>query len=338
MQKRANIFKAVITYCLAASACAVAVIPVLADESKGETFYGKNAEGWFFYKDPRAAKQKEPEQEKPAATPVVAPVAPVAAIAPPPEAKKPEPFSVPWMRQKIEILRDNAIANPTPENASAYMYMQRLLLDMSENFAAAGQKAAESDPYLNEAVRFPIATAARRSALWQVDKARDAIIKDLTGKAGLWFFFDSSCVHCHSQYPIMKIMAKELGFKVMHISEDGKPLAGMDPKEFVVDNGRATFKQLGLKLTPAVVLVAPPNNYLVVAHGAMAVDDLKAKIVQAAIDRDLVPKELSDVAELEKRGIVSAADVGKMKSMLKDTDDPKELVKMMQQAIGARMN
>jgi conjugal transfer pilus assembly protein TraF len=335
MLKRENYYKVVCAYGLAIGISALAMVPVGASDTGGNGFYGQNSEGWFFYKDPRQSKPVVPEPEKP----VVPPPAPVAApVAAPSEPKKPEPFSVPWIRQKVEILRDNAIANPTPENARAYMYMQRLLLDMSENFATAGAKAAESDPYLNESVRFPTATAARRAALWQVEKARDAIIKDLSKKTALWFFFDSSCVHCHAQYPVMKIMASEMGFAVRNISEDGKALAGMGQKDFVVDNGRATFKNLSLKLTPAVVLVSPPNNYMVVAHGAMAADELKSKIVQAAIDRDLVPKELSDVAELEKRGIVAPDDIAKMKNSMKDTDDPKELVKMMHNAIGARMN
>jgi conjugal transfer pilus assembly protein TraF len=337
MLKRGNFRKAALAYGLAMGIGSLAILPVLASESGGAGFYGQNSEGWFFYKDPRQTKPVPLEPEKVPSPPPVAVPVPVPAVVPI-EPKKPEPFSVAWMKQKTEILRDNAIANPTQENARAYMYMQRLLLDMSENFATAGAKAAESDPYLNESVRFPTASAARRSALWQVEKARDAIIKDLSQKTALWFFFDSSCVHCHAQYPVMKIMASEMGFSVRNISEDGKPLAGMGQKDFVVDNGRATFKSLALKLTPAVVLVSPPNNFMVVAHGAMAADELKSKIVQAAIDRDMVPRELSDIAELEKRGIVSPDDVAKMKNSIKDTDDPKELVRMVHSAIGARMN
>ncbi|NEX63404.1 conjugal transfer protein TraF [Noviherbaspirillum galbum] len=318
-------------------------IPGFAAQVDGETstaantgngFFNRKTEGWFFYKDPRELDQQAPEPEKP--VPPLPP--PMPQVAAPAEPKKPEPFTVPWMRQKIEILRDNAIANPTKENARAYMYMQRLLLDMGDNFAVAGMKAVENDPYLNESVRFPTATSARRSALWQVDKARDAIVKEMAKKAGLWFFFDSACIHCHAQHPVMTMLARDTGFAVRNISEDGKGLPGMTAKDFVVDNGRATFKQLALKLTPAVVMVVPPDNVMVVAHGAMAVDELKAKIVQAAIDRDLVPKELTDMAELERRGIVPAEDIAKIKNTMKDTDDPKELVKMLQQAIGNRLN
>lgn len=318
------------------SICAALVLgiqggEVWAQEPPSNTFFNRAAEGWFFYKDPKEVKPPEPE--KPHVDKPVVPAPPA-----PPEPQKPEPFSVPWMREKIEILKNNAIAHPTEENAAAYMYAQRLMVDMSENFSAAGHRAAESDPFLNEEVRYPMAVNANRNTLWQISKAREAIIKELSSKTGIWFFFDSGCVHCVSEYPIVKLLESNFKFKVKYISEDGKPLLGMGEKEFVVDRGHGTFQQLGLKLTPAIALVSPPDKVMIIAHGAMALDDLQAKIVQAAIDKELVPQELTDLATLEKKGIVSASDVEHMKDSMKDTDDPKELVRMMQIAIGKRMN
>jgi conjugal transfer pilus assembly protein TraF len=293
-----------------------------------DTYYQKNTEGWFFYKDPLAKPSAPKEEPLPA---------PAKTEAPAPTVKKPEPFSVEWMKQKVEILRNNAIANPTEENTRAYMYAQRLVLDMSQNFAEAGSKVVENDPYLNENFRSPTASALRRGALWQVAKAREAIARDVAGKAGLWFFFESSCAFCNMQFPIVKDFAKEYGYHVKFISLDGKALPGMSKAEFVTDYGKKTFQALGLKLTPAVVLAVPPDKMLVVAHGAMPQDELEKKIVQAAIDKEIADKSLSDLAQLEKRGLITATDIADLKKTMGDTDDPQELVRMMQIAIGKRM-
>jgi len=302
-----------------------------ADDPQGGSFYTREDEGWFFYKDRKPTKPTEP----PAPTPQQPPTAAVPAST---EVKaKPEPFTVPWVREKMELLRDKAINEPTAENVTAFMYMQRMLLDMSSNFATQGERIVDSDPYLNESVRFPTATASRQSALWQIGKAKNAVIHEVASRSRLWFFFDSACVHCVSQYPVVKMLQKDYGFKILYVSEDGKPLAGMGADEFVTDNAHLTFKQLGLKLTPAVVMAVPPDQLLVVGHGAMSLDDMESKIVQASVEKDLVPKELTDVVQLERKGIITAADVSNIKNSIKDTDDPKELVKMIQSAIGNRM-
>ncbi len=286
----------------------------------------KKEKGWFWYQDPK----DRPPLEEPAPPPPV-PVPP-----PSKEITKPEerPFSVAWLRAKIEILRDNAIENPTEENARAFLYAQRLMLDMANNFAEAGSKVARADPMLNEELRFPFATAQRREALFAVSKARDQVLADLNSKVGLWFFFDSTCSFCAGQYRTLVAMAKKRGMSVRPISIDGRGLPGM--KIFTTDKDRAVFTRLELKLTPAIVMVRPPNNFYVVAHGAMAENDLEDKILAAAVDRDLVPEELKSIVSLEKRGILRPGDVEKMKNGMKDTDDPKELVEMMNKAIQGR--
>ena len=148
---------------------------------------------------------------------------------------------------------------------------------------------------------------------------------------GLWFFFDSTCHFCAGQYRTITALAQKHGFIVKAISIDGLGLPGMN--SFAVDKDKAVFKKLELRLTPAVVMVNPPANYYVVAHGAMAADDLADKILAAAVEVDLVPKEYKSLVELEKRGILKPADIDTFRASMKDTNDPKELVEMMTKAI-----
>lgn len=289
----------------------------------------KKEKGWFWYDDP---KDLPPPEETP---PPPAPVPPPPAAAPKPPAKPEDrPFSVAWIRNKLEVLRDNAIEKPTEENVRAYMYMQRMMVDMSQNFGEAGAKVARNDPMLNEEMRFPFATAQRREALYAVAKAKDNVLADLKGKVGLWFFFDSTCAFCAGQYRTLVSMAKRRGFSLRAISIDGRGLPGM--KKFSTDKGKAVFTKLELKLTPAVVMVKPPNDYLLVAHGAMAESDLEDKILLAAVDRDIVPPELKSIVQLEKRGILRPEDVDKIRNGMKDPENPQELVDMVTKAAQGR--
>ncbi|AOZ11210.1 conjugal transfer protein TraF [Cupriavidus malaysiensis] len=297
-------------------------------------YYTSKEEGWYFYKDPRARKQS---LEEPPPPPAPEPRPPQA----PPEPEK-RPFSVPWLRKKVEILRDNAIEKPSDENMRAFLYAQRLMLDMSDAFATAGQRVTQADPYLNEEFRVPSATFARRGMLFTVEKAKGEILKSLSSRGGLFFFFDSTCAFCDAQYQTMQEVQRETKIPVKAISLDGRPLRGMGRSEFVVDKDRAVFRSLDLKVAPAVVLAVPgtnkePAQYLVVAHGAMAADGLKDKIALAAMERQLVPKELTDIATLQQRGILKPDDVAQIKAGMQDTDDPQELVKLMTQAIQGRL-
>ncbi|WP_454875404.1 conjugal transfer protein TraF [Paraburkholderia xenovorans] len=303
---------------------------------QADGFYEGKGQGWYFYDDGRTSPASTVSASEPAPASSAQVAAPPAAAS---NQAKPEPFSVEWLRQKIKILQLNSMNHPTVENLEAFMWAQRMMLDMSQNFADVGSKVAADDPYLNEAVRFPTAAAARSNALWQVDRARDEILKNLSARAGLWFFFDSRCAFCAQELPVVKGIAERYHFPLQLISEDGAPLQGMARAAMVVDRGHGTFKAFELKLTPAVVLVVPPSTVMVVAHGAMAQDELQRKIVEAAIDGQLVPHDLMDIAQLEKRGIVSPGDIERMRAQAAaaDTDDPQQLVKLMRDAVGRHM-
>lgn len=285
--------------------------------------------GFLFYEDkqlptikPQPKKKKQPEKPVQAA---------------PATPAKHEPFSAAWLREKMPILMDNALTNPTPENVRAYKYAERLMLDMASNYADMSKKVVETDPMLDESVRFPITAAARQSALFQIEKAKEEIVKNVAaGKAGLWFFFDSKCHFCNTQYQVMKLMEEKYSIKTKYISTDGGILAGMSKKQVVLDKNNIAA-DLGIKTLPAVVLAVPPDKTIIVAHGAGALSELEDKTVTAAIDLGLVPKELTDLAQLQKRGIITADDMQRAKNQMKDSDDPNELVRVINQAVQRRM-
>ena len=195
--------------------------------------------GFLFYDDKQLptiepTRKKKPEQpEKKVSGSPTMPVKPATpTMTQPPQ---PEVFSVAWLRQNMPILLDNAMNNPTEENVRAYKYAERMMLDMASNFTEQTQKVVRNDPMLDETVRMPIASMARSSALFHVAQAREAIIRDLQNKGGLWFFFDSKCHFCDSQYHIVQLMEEKYGIATKYISTDGGVLQGMPRNQVVFD-------------------------------------------------------------------------------------------------------
>ena len=283
--------------------------------------------GWFFYRDHAAPPP-------PMVTPIPKQPGSAAAAAQsdqPPAPKTADLFSVSWLKEKMPILQENAINNPTDENVRAFKYAERLMLDLATNYGNAVERVVAADPMLNEEARFPIAAAARASALFQVDAAQKEILKAIAPKTGLWFVFDSTCSFCHTQYETLRDLVKEYGWPVRYISIDGKPLKGMTT--FWPDPRGERSKKLGVQITPAILLVRPPNDITIVAHGALARSALERKIVTAAISMKVAPPELIDVAQMQERGILKPDDITRMRQEKIDTDDPMKLVNIINSAI-----
>ena len=131
-------------------------------------------------------------------------------------------------------------------------------------------------------------------------------------------------------------MEEKYGIPVKYISTDGGVLQGMTRDKLVFDK-TSTAAHLGVKTLPAIVLAVPPDQTAIVAHGASALSEIEDRTVTAAIEMKLVPQELTDLAQLQKRGIISANDIHNAKGQMKDSDDPQELVRVINQAIGRRM-
>lgn len=284
--------------------------------------------GFLFYEDkqlptikPQPKKKKQPEK-----TVQAAPATPA----------KHEPFSAAWLREKMPILIDNALTNPTPENVRAYKYAERLMLDMASNYADMSKKVVETDPMLDESVRFPTSAMARSAALYEMDQAKEAIVRSLVDKAGVWFFFDSKCHFCGSQYQVIKLLEEKYKIPVKYISTDGGVLQGMARNKVVFDKNQIASK-LGIRTLPAVILAIPPQKTAIISHGASSLSDLEEKIVTAAIDLKIAPEHLTNIAELEKRGIMRPSDIQRAKQQMKDPDDPNELVRLINQSIQKRM-
>lgn len=308
--------KPLLFFRVAAFAVALISCPSIAEQNS-KVFYGDKEEGWFFYKDPRELKPKAP-----------VPVQPEPPKSEKQVEKKSEMFSVEWLRANMDKLRDVAIDNPTDTNIRAYLYAQRVTLDKAQNFANAASVIANTDPLLDENNRIPFASALKASLMRVVGQAREDTLKQMAQKGGIWFFFDSKCDMCRIQYPVLESFRKQYGFVTRNISMDGKALPGME--QFLPDHGQAAG--LGLKITPTLVFVVPPNNYMIISQGANSVDGIGDKVLLAANHLKLVPEDLARKQNVFNNGILSTEE---MKG-LEQTEDPEKWVEYLQKALGGK--
>ena len=295
--------------------------------------------GFLFYDDKQLPTIKTQPKKKQAEPPK--PAKQVSGSPKPAQNTEPQPelFSVAWLQQKMPILLENAINNPTDENVRAYKYAEKMMTDMATNFANTSERVVQNDPMLDETVRFPVASLARQNALWQVDKAREEIIREMAKQGGIWFFFDSQCRFCDSQYKAIQLLEEKYPIMVVHyISTDGNIMKGMDKRKVRFDTGSKKAREIGIKLTPALVFAhTPSNTAMIISHGASSMSNIERRIATAAIERNLIDPELVKIANLEQRGILTPQDIDSVKQQIQNPDDPNEIVRMINQAVQKRM-
>ena len=158
----------------------------------------------------------------------------------------------------MEKYRDKAVDEPTAENVSAYMYLQRVVLDKAEKFSQVSQQVVMSDPVLDENSRRPTATFGAFAMDNKSTQGTEKAAKKLAENAGLWFFYASTCEFCVKEAGVLKGLMHAYGFKVLPIALDGLPLPGGEFPDFTIDRGQA--KKLGVETTPALFLVKPGQD------------------------------------------------------------------------------
>ena len=283
---------------------------------KSDNFWRGHAEGWFWHQDCVEVPDPPPEPEKKPEVVVVVP----SAKDKPKEAIDPSkiPYSVAWLRKQMPILIERAMDNPTKENVAAYYYVQRVLMDKSQNFAEKAREVTSTDPLLDETNRIPLSTLGAGLFGRLELKAHSEAMKYLSQKGAIWLFYSSTCDYCSAQIRTVKEMSKKYGFITHFIAVDGKSLPGIED-EFIKDTGQA--KALRLTITPTTIFAVPPKEIMIVSQGLMSTEALEDRIIIAANAQKVIPPEMVKDLNRQDRGVLSPED---MKGGA--TDDPVELI------------
>lgn len=265
--------------------------------------------GFAFYNDPVPLPPPPPPP----------PLIPIPTSLPKPSDDKPQtpppppPLSVAWIRENIGRYLETAMNDPTPDNVRAFLSLQKIMFDRAQNFAEEASYVSQFSPALNAATYVPIDNAGNNDEIAAVAGAKTQVISSLNNKVGLWFFFKSDCDFCEKQLPGFEVFAERYHFSTLYVSMDGKPIAGL-PAGAVVHQDQGQAERLGLVETPSIVMVWPPNNFVIISQGITSEDGIEDEIAKAAAYMNLVPKEILANANPYQRGVMTPPQLNALSS------------------------
>ena len=81
-----------------------------------------------------------------------------------------------------------------------------------------------ANPQLNEDSRRPDTQFQLTTHNEQVKAGKAAAVQKVFDKAGLWFFYSSTCQYCIKEGPILNFLERLYNVNILAVSMDGLPL------------------------------------------------------------------------------------------------------------------
>jgi len=238
------------------------------DQPRLKRWWERHKEGWFFYNEKYPPKKEEKKEKEPTQKQVVI-------------QTDQKPLFTERMRKKAEELLSTALENPTPENVKAYMEFNKYALTLASNFALVWQKVLMSNPELMSMI--PEADpdkAIYYRVLYQEQREK---LMELSRKAGLFFFFSSSCPYCRRQAYYLRMLQEEIPFYIKAISLDGGTLPEFPNAS--PDNGISA--RLNVTLVPSIFLAFPEEDrFARISSGLVSISELKRRLLYYVEDID----------------------------------------------------
>jgi len=242
----------------------------------GPFWWERRDEGWFFYKDPpkpvlsqAEGEEEKKEEEKKTEVRLEIP------------SSEPESLFTERMKKWGEGLLSRAMEEPTIENVKAYMEYNHLVMKLSENFSLAWQKALMMYPELEGPA--PVSDVDKDLYFDTLKGREREILYGLSKKAGLFFFYESSCPYCERQaYHLKRFMIENPYFVIKPVSLDGSVF--VEFPDTVTDNGIS--QRLGVNMVPSIFLAFPPDRFERISSGLVTASELKRRLIWYAIEID----------------------------------------------------
>ncbi len=237
------------------------------------SWFTSKDEGWYFYRGKPLPPKEEAQEDHPVeAVPVPSPA---------PQQRKTDAEMV---KEFGEKLLGQAMVNPTEDNVKTYMLYQKRMMDGANQFAQVWERVLAKNPDLY------LATHYSEDVTANMQKG----IEDLARRAGIFFFFSSTCPHCHRQAPAILELKQKYGFQVIAVSMDGGDmpiLRGM----VAPDNGISA--NLGIGTVPAIYLAYPgEDRFEAISQGYLPYNDIERRIYHyAEIKKGVNPNNMLDL-------------------------------------------
>lgn len=230
-----------------------------AEMQKGDPFYcdERKLGYWFYCEKEKPKKGKQKEQAKPD-------VNAAAKLA--------------MVSKQLDELKARAILNPSPQNVSNYIRFQREQLDRASTFADMWQRVLWQTPELDYTLERPVNNLAKREWTRVRKGAREDVMRSLSERYGVFYFYSSSCGACDIAGPIVKGVSDRFSITVKAVSMDGGPNTSFP--DFLIDTGQYSAMGLdGNGQVPALVLYdTEARRPIPIGFGIMAADEIMDRI------------------------------------------------------------
>lgn len=228
-------------------------------------YFERNAEGWFWYRDPAAEQAGEAKQisgadseDSQTAESAVDPLDQLNRI-----------------QQTIARAEAKAVLYPTRENVTEYLRLNQWQLDQSSLFSDVWRRVVWQNPVLDYSLRRPVTNLAVHAYQDQRKNDRAVAVAQVAATHGLFFFFKGSCPYCHTFAPVLKQFSDAYGIEILPVSLDG----GVLPDFPHPRTDSRVASELGVSSVPSLFLVDPwQRNVIPVGSGVMSADELANRI------------------------------------------------------------
>jgi conjugal transfer pilus assembly protein TraF len=247
--------------CLLAIALAGSAVTAIADEAASDaTYWRRQEEGWFWYRDPPKLHTARP---------------PAPSVPKTPATKSPEIVAHEAFKARLEQALAIAYINPTEANVRTYLTLQTQAVRRASTFADAWQKAVWTTPEFDFTLERPV----NATALEVYDRERQAAqirtAKELARTHVLFFLFRSDCPYCQQFAPLLKSFEEKFRLPIFAISLDGGTLPEFPGAR--VDNGIAAT--LNVTQVPALFLASPRTNVITpLGYGVLSESELLERL------------------------------------------------------------
>jgi len=224
------------------------------------TYWRRQAEGWFWYRDPPPARP--PKSVKP-------PVAVTSAT------KSPEIVAHEALKARLEQALAVAYMNPTDTNVRTYLTLQTQAVRRASTFADAWQKVVWITPEFDFTLERPVNATALEVYDREKQAAQIHTAEQLARTHVLFFLFRGDCPYCQQFAPLLKSFEQKFRLPVFAISVDGGTLPEFPRAR--VDNGIAAT--LNVTQVPALFLASPRTNVITpLGYGVLSESELLERL------------------------------------------------------------
>jgi conjugal transfer pilus assembly protein TraF len=193
-------------------------------------------------------------------------------------------------------------------------------MDSADRFSSVYQRVSTVDPLLDENRARPTWGPAADLAARQADTNKTVLLKNISQRFGIWFFFRSDCSPCHQLAPILHTFGALYGFTVLPVSVDHRDMPSNPWQRYVNDQGHV--QQLQVQSTPTLLLASKTGDFFQISDSVISIEEMSRRIIEIAANSNVISEEqYASTRATSKQLMPSAATLTDMPQS--SADDPR---------------